>query len=213
MRKFLKGRSLELYDQTLAAVLPDKLQGYLSWRRHWKYDEAMVVKLMGSKGFLKAPNVIPLSNVTELKTNLYPNLYHYNPTLINSQDSLKLFWRMSNYSDSPEMHRMGWKLDKKKNTAGINSLVNGVGSGEVSIMNDLSFLQITNEEIVITPSTDSSCLIAGEAKRSYSNLTFEDPRCVASNKDILILAACDLADAGGLNPKRQQIAVYNLFLK
>jgi hypothetical protein len=209
-RSYFSGRFLELYDHFLRSWLPKKFQGYLSWRRHWKYDEAILARLMGSKGAVQYPKLIPLIGVTELITSIHPELYHYNPSLKNTPTSIKIFWRISNYSDSPEMGRMGLKKDLKKRKARSTALVNGVGTAIVLVEDKVCMTQIIDEEIVIFPEIDSSHLVAGGTKENFNSITFEDPRCVDNVDDLIILTASDLVDTGSENQKRQQVAVFDL---
>jgi len=208
--KLLKPRYMRIYNAILHAVLPKGFQGYLKWRKHWKHDESALAQLMGSKRALKNPERIPLIQIQELKPTLHPKLYHYNPTLLNLENSIRVFWRMSNFSDSPDMFRSGRKKDRKLSSFGDNLLINGVATGELIVNSETHFEEIPCQEIVIPPESDSSKLVISKRTNSDFALTFEDPRALDSRKDIIVLVACESSKIGLDDQKRQQMAIHNL---
>ena len=208
-KKSPKDHYMAAYNLILHAILPKKFQGYLKWRKHWKHDESVLAKLMGSKKALKYPEKIPLIDIYELKTNLHPELYHYNPTLLNLENSIKFFWRMSNFSDSPDMFRIGRKKDQKLSIFGKNLLVNGVATGEITFEQETNLAQITGQGIVIPPESDSSKMVSTKRTNEFLAMTFEDPRALDSRTDIIVLVACESSKIGFDDQKRQQMAIYN----
>jgi hypothetical protein len=69
-----------------------------------KNDFKIASKRWGYQNFPLDLPVIPLRESYKLKTNIEPNLFHYNPSILFKQNKLYICWRVSNYKGSPNVN-------------------------------------------------------------------------------------------------------------
>lgn len=165
-------------------VLKNNIQFHLKSKR----DTYKLSQLLDRSNPLTDPLKLPFESIQEIKTSLEPELFHYNPTIICKENTIKIFWRISNINIGPYWNWHG--LIEKYVPAGKR--IEGTGYGEITL-NQNGKIEIRNEKVLISPSQNNWTNQIDQAPSE--KLLVEDPRVVESGGTYLLFNSWKINEA------------------
>lgn len=155
--------------QKMISLNPSLLEHML----YCKWGESKLDRLYNSKFSTKNPLKLSILKIWKLEPKLLPKMYHYNPTLYSSQNSLMVFWRISDFTFGPYLDKYGIFTNY-----GLERLENYEAIGQADLFLDSSTLSgsLVNERILENIQIVNLEESARSINRVGEPIFIEDPR-------------------------------------
>jgi len=117
-----------------------------NWKLRQIRDFNLASNLWGYKSFPFDLETIPLRESYQLRIELEPKLYHYNPSILFESKKLYLCWRVSNYKGSPKVN---WARETAPNAPRFEprKFLNAIALGEIANFNISDHPGIENQRL------------------------------------------------------------------
>lgn len=147
-----------------------------------RWGSGRLKKLYQEKYTIENPLKLSILQQWKIEPKIFPEKYHYNPTILYSKNRILLCWRASGFTFGPHIDKHGiFKSDDVLTSENFEQLI----VAEMELSSDSDMLLVKNERALANIHIVNEELIRGSLNKLNEPIFFEDPRFHFGDDDLI----------------------------